>query len=165
MQKMDLENLNREEPLLSIRFGRYEDDIFDIDGTFDICDYLPWLEDPFILKIITDIENCEHVSGSVFTGEFGDFGPKQFSTGTKALILMDKYPELIMDATRCGDNCAKWILEISKRHSITITLRYPMELEGIAKFYCINSQQMRSGFGDYVLEYSNWRELEVMNYE
>ena len=31
------------------------------------------------------------------------------------------------NASTCGDNCAKWILEIGKREDVTINLRHMMD--------------------------------------
>lgn len=36
-------------------------------------------------------------------------------------------PENIFNASTCGDNCAKWILEIAKEKDITINLRHIMD--------------------------------------
>lgn len=146
---------------LSIRFGRFEDDIFDVDGAFDIDVYDEWLKDPFVKQIVEDIDKCECMEGSVLKGEFGTFAPTNLSSGTKALILMYEYPEFVIDATRCGDNCAKWILEISKIHPITITLRYYMELENIEDFYCINSEKVCHGYRQFADEYLKWKRAEA----
>ena len=35
-------------------------------------------------------------------------------------------PEKIFNASTCGDNCAKWILEIGKQQNLTINLRHMM---------------------------------------
>ena len=35
-------------------------------------------------------------------------------------------PDKIFNASTCGDNCAKWILEIGKQKDLTINLRHMM---------------------------------------
>ena len=40
-------------------------------------------------------------------------------------------PDKIFNASTCGDNCAKWILEIGKQKDLTINLRHMMSLEKI----------------------------------
>ena len=36
-------------------------------------------------------------------------------------------PDKIFNASACGDNCAKWLLEIGKIKDITINLRHMMD--------------------------------------
>lgn len=43
------------------------------------------------------------------------------------MLLMLNEPDKIFNASTCGDNCAKWILEIGKRQDITINLRHMMD--------------------------------------
>ena len=145
---------------LSIRFGKFEDDIFDVDGVFDIDVYDEWLEDDFVVQMVEDVDKCQLMKGNVLKGEFGTFSPTDLSSGAKALVLMYEYPEFIIDATRCGDNCAKWIVEIAKKHPITITLRYFMLLETIQEFYCINTGRDGIGFEEYSEEYFKWKNKE-----
>lgn len=57
----------------------------------------------------------------------GIIAPERLSGGVKALIIMYKEPTLIVNASACGNNCAKWILEIGRRQDITIRLGYEME--------------------------------------
>ena len=45
----------------------------------------------------------------------------------KTLILMAfDETQKVFNASACGDNCAKWILEIGKRKDLTINLRHIM---------------------------------------
>ena len=60
--------------------------------------------------------------------KFAKAYPKELSGGVKTLILMaldDK--EQIFNASACGDNCAKWILKISRMKNLTINLRHIMD--------------------------------------
>lgn len=41
-------------------------------------------------------------------------------------IIYGDVPESIFNASTCGDNCAKWILEIGKMQDITVNLRHMM---------------------------------------
>ncbi|KIR01672.1 hypothetical protein P261_00486 [Lachnospiraceae bacterium TWA4] len=49
------------------------------------------------------------------------------SGGVKTLILM-KYDDTgnVFNASACGDNCAKWILEIAREKDLTINLNHIM---------------------------------------
>ena len=39
---------------------------------------------------------------------------------------MKNYPGLIFNASNCGDNCAKWILELGRSQNFTINLFHVM---------------------------------------
>ena len=50
------------------------------------------------------------------------------------MLLMLNEPEKIFNASTCGNNCAKWILEIGKQQDITINLRHMMSFGKDTKF-------------------------------
>ena len=52
--------------------------------------------------------------------------PIMLSGGTKTLLLIKNKPDMVFNASTCGDNCAKYILEIAKLKDITINLRHIM---------------------------------------
>ena len=108
--------------MLYITFKENESVITNVDMFFD-NNYEPeWLLDPFVKKIIHDIDKSDVLSENVISSPvFGSIPPRMLSGGTKALILMLKENKVIW-ATACGDNCAKWIIEISKLRDITICL-------------------------------------------
>jgi len=56
----------------------------------------------------------------------GNISPIQLSGGVKALILMKNLPGKTFNASNCGDNCAKWILELGKEKNFTINLYHIM---------------------------------------
>ena len=51
----------------------------------------------------------------------------KLSGGVKALILVYKKPELLIDCTACGENCAEWILKIAENQNTLINLNYFMD--------------------------------------
>ena len=57
----------------------------------------------------------------------GSIPVERLSGGVKTLILMNNDSEHIFNASACGDNCAKWILEIAKKKDLTIRLGYLMD--------------------------------------
>ena len=57
----------------------------------------------------------------------GQIPPERLSGGVKTLLLILNEPEKIFNASTCGDNCAKWILEIGKLEDVTINLRHMMD--------------------------------------
>ena len=56
----------------------------------------------------------------------GPIPPERLSGGLKTLIMIYEKPELIFNATSCGQNCAPWLLEIGKKEDVTINLEYLM---------------------------------------
>ena len=63
-----------------------------------------------------------------------------------------------MNASACGDNCAKWILEIGKRQDLTIRLGYEMEFAEPFDIYVKNSGNRISTYVDFLREF---QEVEI----
>ena len=57
----------------------------------------------------------------------------------------------VFNASACGDNCAKWILEIAKHKDLTINLRHIMDF-GDEDFEAkvLNTGDMVHGMGEFV---------------
>ena len=51
----------------------------------------------------------------------------KLSGGVKTLILVNNVQDKIFNASTCGDNCAKWLLEIGKKKNVTVNLRHIMD--------------------------------------
>lgn len=64
----------------------------------------------------------------------GQIPPERLSGGVKTLLLMQNESDKIFNASTCGDNCVKWILEIGKRKDLTINLRHMMSFGKDTKF-------------------------------
>ena len=74
-----------------------------------------------------DIDNSDVLSGECINSPvLGQIPPERLSGGVKTLLLMLNEPDKIFNASTCGDNCAKWILEIGKQKDLTINLRHMM---------------------------------------
>lgn len=73
----------------------------------------------------------------------GPISTKELSGGVKTLTLMlmafDESGR-IFNASACGDNCAKWILQIAEKRDLTINLRHIMDFgEGQFEFKILNT--------------------------
>ncbi|MCD8119481.1 MAG: DUF4869 domain-containing protein [Lachnospiraceae bacterium] len=87
-----------------------------------------WLEDDFVKEMIRAVDRSEVVSPHLIESPvLGPIGPRNLSGGVKTLILMYEDNEHIFNATNCGNNCAKWILEIARRKDLTICLQHNMD--------------------------------------
>ena len=82
--------------------------------------------------IMKDVDDSDVLSGECIKSPvLGQIPPERLSGGVKTLLLMLNEPDKIFNASTCGDNCAKWILEIGKQKDLTINLRHMMSLEKI----------------------------------
>lgn len=117
--------------MLNIYFGKLEDSIFATSKYFDYDYEEEWLDDPLVREMIRDIDKSEVISSECIQSPvFGQIPPTKLSGGVKTLILILKEPDKVFYASQCGDNCAKWIIEIAKRKDITINLRHIMDFSG-----------------------------------
>ncbi len=87
-----------------------------------------WITDDFAKKVIYDIDQSEVIdSNCIKSPVLGNISPLQLSGGVKALILMKHLPGKVFNASNCGDNCAKWILQLGKEKDFTINLFHVMD--------------------------------------
>lgn len=95
---------------------------------FDINYDPEWITSEFGRKVIADVDQSTVVSSSIIESPiFGPIPTRRISGGAKALLLMEFTDGIIFNASACGDNCAKWILDISRRKDLTINLRHIMD--------------------------------------
>ena len=99
--------------------------------------------DELAVKIINDVDKTEMIAPNVFRSEFwGTFSQGHLSGGVKMLLCLRHKSNFIskgipepftIASTLFGDNCTKWIVEISKEVEVNIKLRhyieFPHELE------------------------------------
>ena len=53
----------------------------------------------------------------------------ELSGGVKTLLLIKNCPDEVFNASTCGDNCARFILELAKAKDVTINLRHIMDFD------------------------------------
>ena len=72
-----------------------------------------WFDDSFVKEMIRAVDKSEVLSShAIESPVLGIIPTSKLSGGVKALILVYKKPELLIDCTACGENCAEWILKI-----------------------------------------------------
>ena len=114
--------------MLSIYLGQMDDAIYCPPVYFDNQYEDEWITEPLTIEMIKDVDKSEVVSPHLIESPvLGPISVKEISGGVKTLILM-AFDETrkVFNASACGDNCAKWILEIGKRKDLTINLRHIM---------------------------------------
>ena len=114
--------------MLTIRFGDMEDAVFNTSVYFKFNYEPSWLEDPFVREMILDVDSSRVLgNGAIDSPVLGVIAPVTLSGGVKTLILIDKVPNKVFNASTCGDNCAKWLLRIGERQDVTVNLRHIMD--------------------------------------
>lgn len=120
-----------------------------VDNYFNLNYDDAWLADPFVQEMILDVDGSRVINNEVIDSPvLGMISPTELSGGVKALILMLKENRVVW-ATACGDNCAKWIIEISKKKDITICLSHIMEFPFDFSAICIDNDAVINTIDDY----------------
>ena len=113
--------------MLSIIYGVMQNSIYNRNVYFKNTYDPEWFESDLAKKIVKDIDNSDVLSGECINSPvLGQIPPERLSGGVKTLLLMLNEPDKIFNTSTCGDNCAKWILEIGKQKDLTINLRHMM---------------------------------------
>lgn len=119
--------------MLNIWFGDMPEAIYNTAVYFRNTYLDEWITKPLSKEMIADVDRSKVVSANLIESPvLGPISPLQLSGGVKTLMLMDNEPDQVFNASTCGDNCAKWILEIARRHAeegrdLTINLRHLMD--------------------------------------
>lgn len=136
--------------MLSIYFGEMPQAIYNTPVYFNNVYLDAWLEDVFCQQMIKSVDKGTVLGpNAVDTKALGIIPPTKLSGGTKTLMLIYNLPEKVFNASNCGNNCARWILEIAKKKDITINLRHIMDF-GNRKLNVkvLNNGQIVDNMGD-----------------
>lgn len=114
--------------MLSIYYGNMPEAIFNTSVYFKNAYEDDWITDPVAVQMILDVDKSVVLGSAIIDSPvLGKIPPTSLSGGVKTLILMKNEPDKIFNASTCGNNCAKWILELAKEQDITINLRHIMD--------------------------------------
>ena len=101
--------------MLSVYFGDMPEAIYNTATYFKNSYRSSWITDPYAVSIIKDVDRSDVVSENVIESPvLGSISPLQLSGGVKTLLLMRFDRKHIFNASTCGDNCAKWILDMAQ---------------------------------------------------
>ncbi|MCI8390493.1 MAG: DUF4869 domain-containing protein [Roseburia sp.] len=142
--------------MLKIVFGDIENSIFHPPTWFDNRYEDEWITDPLSVQMIKDIDKSEVVSPHLIESPvLGPISTKELSGGVKTLMLMafDESGK-IFNASSCGNNCAKWIVEISRQKDLTINLHHVLDFSSAGEFdaLMLNTGRIVHGYAEYVDE-------------
>ncbi len=138
--------------MLRVCFGEYKDALYG-PSWFKYNYEQEWLAEDFVKRMIYDIDKSLYISGEYIESDvLGPISPRDLSGGVKTLISIYKNPELVFDATSCGGNCAKWLVEMSKEQDYTINLNYLMRFKDMEPFdiYIVNEDMIVHSNKEYV---------------
>lgn len=130
--------------MLNIFYGDMQGMIYNTSVYFKNMYDRQWLEDEQVKAMIVDVDNSLVLSsGAIDSPVLGIIPPTSLSGGVKTLILIDKIPEKIFNASNCGDNCAKWLFKIAEEKDITVNLRHLMNFgEGEFNINILNTNEI-----------------------
>ena len=114
--------------MLTIIYGDESNCVYNTNVYFKNTYEPEWFETELAKQIVREVDDSEVLSSECIQSPvLGQIPPERLSGGVKTLLLILNEPEKIFNASTCGDNCAKWILEIGKREDVTINLRNMMD--------------------------------------
>lgn len=94
-----------------------------------------WFDNLYIQKMIKDIDGSTFISDSIFKSDvLGIISAKDLSSGVKGLMLIFYENEnYVFRSNYFGDNCSKYILEMSKSKDIIISLEHLLDFENFVE--------------------------------
>lgn len=128
--------------MLHIFYGEYtgKNYIYDPDTYFNNQAQRKWLLEDLSRQMIRDVDKSEVISENLIqSSRLGPIPPQWLSGGVKTLILIDHDQNHVFNASACGNNCAKWLLEIGRRKDVLVRLGYPMNFGGGAFSFVIEN--------------------------
>lgn len=131
--------------MLSIYLGQMEEAIYYPPAYFNNTYDDEWITDSLTVEMIKDVDKSEVIGPHLIESPvLGPISVKEISGGVKTLILMAFDDSgRVFNASACGNNCAKWILEIGKRKDLTINLRHIMNFgKGPFEIKILNNGEM-----------------------
>lgn len=130
--------------MLNVYFGNMPEAIYNTSSYFNNVYVDDWITDPIAKEIILDVQHAVVLGGKVIDSPvMGKISPTSLSGGVKTLLLMKNDSSKVFNASTCGDNCAKWILFLSKDRDLTINLRHIMDFgDGSFDIHILNTDQV-----------------------
>ena len=142
--------------MLYIVFGDNVNAIYHPPTYFDTTYRDEWITDLKTIEMIKDIDKSDVLSTQVIISPFlGSISPQELSGSVKTLILMRfDDSEKVFNASVCGDDCAKWIYEISKEKDLIINLHHTMGFSSCNEFnaFIVNTHKFVKSYDEYLDE-------------
>lgn len=151
-----VERNEEDRAMLKIIFGDVENAVYHPPTYFDNRYEDEWITAPLSVAMIKDIDKSDVVGTHLIQSPvLGPISTKEISGGVKTLILMAfDQSGRIFNASACGDNCVKWIVEISREKDLTINLHHVMDFSSVQMFEAVmlNTGAVVHSYGEYLEE-------------
>ena len=140
--------------MLKVYFGDMDGVLHNVETYFKNQMEYAWLEDELAKSIVEDVDKSVVESAQcIRSGVLGQIPPTRLSGGTKALLLIWNVEDRIVNASNCGDNCAKWLLTFGRQKDITINLNHIMDFgAGEFEIEILNNHKLVHNMKEYVIE-------------
>lgn len=142
--------------MLKIIYGDIEKSVYNTSVFFDNQYEDEWMTNPLTIEMIKDIDKSDVIGPHLIQSPvLGPISTRELSGGVKTLILMNFYDgDIIFNGSACGDNCAKWIVEIAKKKDLTVNLHHIMDFSNAGEFEALmlNSGNMVYNNSDFFHE-------------
>ena len=130
--------------MLRIHFGSHPKEIYNTEVYYENQYDKEWVMDEFARRVIRDIDASEVLSPDVISNDiFGSFASTELSAGVKTLLLIKNMPNKIFNISNCGDNCAKYLLELAKDQNINVTLHQAMDFGNDFAVQVVNDRRRK----------------------
>ena len=138
--------------MLKVFLGDMDEVIYNTSVYFKYNYQPSWLEDPDVIQMILDVDRSKVLgNGAVDSPVMGIIAPVSLSGGVKTLILIDKVPDKVFNASNCGDNCAAWLLRIGSKKDVVVNLRHIMEFgEDDFEIYILNTNTVVHNMEEFI---------------
>lgn len=114
--------------MLNVYFGDIPDAIYNTALYFRNVYQDAWITDSMSREIILDVDKSTVVSANLIESPvLGPISPVMLSGGVKTLLLIKHDKRQVFNASTCGDNCAKWILQLAEKRKLVINLHHVMD--------------------------------------
>lgn len=138
--------------MLNIYFGEMPEAIYNTEVYFKNTYQEQWICDDFAKRVIKGVDKSEVLDTHLIKSPvLGLIPPVMLSGGTKTLLLIKNNPDMVFNASTCGDNCAKYILEIARQQDITINLRHIMRFGKRFKARVINDDVIAHSMEELII--------------
>lgn len=139
--------------MLNIYLGNMKKAIYHPPTYFDNQYEDEWIINDLSVKMIKDVDQSDVIAPHLIQSPvLGPISVKELSGGVKTLMLLafDQSGK-VFNVSVCGDNCAKWILEIGKSKELTINLRHIMDFgEGEFEIKILNTGEIVHNMSEFV---------------
>ena len=123
--------------MLNIFFGDMPEAIYNTEVYFKNTYQDQWLEDDFAKRVIEKVDKSKVLDTHLIKSPvLGLIPPVMLSGGTKTLLLIKNNPDLVFNASTCGDNCARFILELARSGMSPSTCATSCGLESASRPRC-----------------------------